>query len=378
MGAGKAAVLIVGAGFAGATHARVLAEAGWNVDVIDRRDHIGGNAYDEVTPSGVRIHRYGPHLFHTSNAAVVEWLRRFGTFVPYEHRARARLPDGRTVPLPVNRETINTVFGQSLATPAEVEAFLRTQAAAIAQPANAAEELNSRIGRRLTDLFFRPYTKKMWARNLEDMDAAVVRRVSPRTDDEDRYFPGDSFQMMPAHGYAALFGAILDHPRIRVSLKANFEKAMLGGYAHCFNAMPIDEYFDNVFGPLPYRSLRFHHRDVPRETATAAAVVNFTDDGPYTRETDWSRLPGHTVRPGASKTLTIEEPCTPEDNGMERYYPVKTSDGSAEALYARYRDLAAAERNLTFIGRCGTYQYLDMHQVINQSLASAERWLRGQ
>jgi UDP-galactopyranose mutase len=372
---GRRPILIVGAGFAGATYARVLAEAGWDIHVIDRRPHIGGNAYDEVAPSGVRIHRYGPHLFHTANAAVVDWLSRFTRFVPYQHKVRARLPDGRTVPLPVNRQTINTVFGLALDTPDRIAAFLRSQAAAIPAPANAAEHLNASIGPVLTDTFFRPYTRKMWARELEDMDAAVVRRVALRHDDEDRYFPTDPFQVMPEHGYTALFTAILDHPRITVSTGTAFTPAMRAGHAHCFNSMPIDEYFDTRFGPLPYRSLRFHHREVPRETPTEAAVVNFTDTGPYTRETDWTWLPNHIARPGPAKTLTIEEPCAPEDNAMERYYPVKTSDGSAEALLARYRDLAAADDAMTFIGRCGTFQYLDMDQVINQSLMGARRWL---
>ena len=371
-------ILIVGAGFAGAVYARVLADAGWDIHVIDRRPHIGGNAYDATASSGVRIHRYGPHLFHTANTVVVDWLRRFGRFVPYQHKVRARLPDGRNVPLPVNRQTINTVFGLSLASPAEVAAFLRGQAEDIPTPRNAAEHLNSRIGRVLTDLFFRPYTKKMWDRDLEAMDTAVVRRVALRDDDEDRYFPNDPFQSMPAQGYTALFAAILDHPRIGVTIGQAFAPSMLTDHAHCFNSMPIDEYFGARFGSLPYRSLRFHHRDVPRAQPTAAAVVNFTDNGPYTRETDWSWLPGHVVLPGPAKTLTIEEPCSPEDNAMERYYPVKTSDGTADVLYARYKALAAADEKMTFIGRCGTFQYLDMDQVINQSLAGAARWLRGQ
>lgn len=371
-------ILVVGAGFAGVTHARVLAEAGWEVHIIDRRGHIAGNAYDEVAPSGVRMHRYGPHLFHTNNAAVVDWLRRFARFVPYQHKVRARLADGRHVPLPVNRDTINAVFGRALQTAEEVAAFLRTQAEAIAHPANAAEHLHASIGRVLSDLFFRPYTKKMWSRDLEDMDAAVVRRVAVRDDAEDRYFPGDRFQMLPEHGYTALVGAILDHPGIRISTSTGFDRTMRAGYAHCFNSMPIDEYFSACFGPLPYRSLRFHHRDVPRDQPTAAAVVNFTDAGPFTRETDWTWLPGHIVHPGTAKTLTTEEPCAPEDNFMERYYPVKTSDGGAEALLARYRALAAQEERLTFIGRCGTFQYLDMDQVINQSLIGARRWLRTQ
>jgi UDP-galactopyranose mutase len=368
-------ILIVGCGFAGATFARELAEAGWEVDMIDQRSHIGGNAYDEVA-NGVRVHRYGPHLFHTSNKKVVDWLVRFGAFVPYEHRVQALLPDGRCVGLPVNRNTINEVFGLSLNDGAEVQAFLQTQARPIPQPANAAEYLAARIGVVLMDLFFRPYTRKMWGLDLEDIDASVVKRIPLRYDEEDRYFPDDCFQMMPRFGYTRLFENILDHPRIRVRLREAFDVGMLPGYGHCFNSMPIDVFFDYRFGPLPYRSIRFHHHTVPFDHSLGSATtINFTDDGPLTRETDWSRLPGHVVRPGVNKTITREEPCDYTDNDYERYYPVRTSDGRYQAVYSQYKAVAADVANVTFIGRCGTYQYLDMHQVINQSLAHVSDWI---
>jgi UDP-galactopyranose mutase len=371
----KARILVVGAGFAGATYARELAEAGFEVDVIDRRPHVGGNAYDEVCETGVRIHRYGPHLFHTNNKRVVRWLLRFGEFVPYEHRVQALLADGRRVPLPVNRTTINAVFGLQLEGEAEVRAFLRTQRQYNPAAANAAEYLEANIGTVLTDLFFRPYTKKMWDLDLEEMDVSVVKRIPIRYDDEDRYFPEDRFQMMPRHGYARLFEAILDHPRISVMLKQPFDKTALAGCRHCFNSMPIDEFFDYSFGPLPYRSIRFHHRVVSvKEGDGRATTVNFTDSGPLTRETDWSQLPCHVVRPGPGKT----EPCDYTLNCEERYYPVKTSDGRYQAVYARYKALADSIPGITFIGRCGTYQYLDMHQVINQSLLQADDWIRDQ
>jgi UDP-galactopyranose mutase len=371
-----ARILIVGCGFAGATFARELAEAGWEVDMIDQRRHIGGNAFDEVDQNGVRVHRYGPHLFHTSNKKVVDWLVRFGEFVPYEHRVQALLPDGRCVGLPVNRKTVNDVFGVSLPDGEAVQTFLRGQALDIPQPANAGEYLTANIGVVLTDLFFRPYTKKMWGLDLEDMDASVVKRIPLRYDDEDRYFPGDSYQMMPRFGYTRVFENILDHPRIRVSLGVSFDVAMLPGYGHCFNSMPIDAFFDYRFGPLPYRSIRFHHHSVPFDHGRGtAATVNFTDSGPLTRETDWSRLPCHVARQGLEKTITREEPCDYTENNHERYYPVKTSDGRYQAVYGQYKALAADVGGVTFIGRCGTYQYLDMHQVINQSLAHVSDWI---
>jgi UDP-galactopyranose mutase len=370
-------ILVVGAGFAGAVHARELADAGYEVDVIDRRPHIGGNAYDEIAPTGERIHRYGPHLFHTNNEMVMRWLHRFGAFVPYQHRVQAALVDGTRVPLPVNRRTIETVFGVRLPDAAAARAFLGTQAAPIPTPANAAEYLNASIGRVLTDLFFRPYTRKMWALDLEELDAAVVRRIPIRYDDEDRYFPDDRFQVLPRDGYTRLFEAILDHPDIHVTLSQAFDPKLLPGYAYCFNSMPIDMFFDCRFGPLPYRSIRFHAVERQGEPVPGhAATLNFTDDGKLTRETDWSLLPGQPALRGPRRTVTQEEPCDYRTNAEERYYPVKTSDGRYQAVYASYKAVADALPAMTFIGRCGTYQYLDMHQVINQSLVHVAAWCR--
>ncbi len=372
---GVPTVLVVGAGFAGAVYARTLAENGLRVHVIDQRPHVGGNAYDETAPTGVRVHRYGPHLLHTNLQHVMDWLRRFAAFVPYQHRVEADLPGGRCAPLPINRSTINMVFDVVLETEDEVRDFLAAQAMPVPTPRNAAEHLHGRIGKRLTDLFFRPYTKKMWDLDLEELDAAVIKRIPLRFDDDDRYFPDDAFQFLPERGYAAVFENILDHDRIGVSLSTRFDPAMLRGYDHCFNSMPIDAYFDEALGPLPYRSIRFLHREEPAAYARGtAAVVNFTDARPYTRETDWSRLPGH-AGGTARKTVTLEQPCDYRDNHLERYYPIKTSDGRNDALYRAYCELAAREDRMTFIGRCGTYQYLDMHQVINQSLLGAQKWL---
>ena len=371
-------ILVVGAGFAGAVHARTLAEAGYDVRVIDRRSHIAGNAFDNVDGNGVRVHRYGPHLFHTSNARVVAWLQRFGSWVPYDHRVRAALPDGRFVPIPVNRTTINAVFGTTLTSAEDTEAFLKTVAEPIAAPRNAAEYLASRIGTRVTDLFFRPYTKKMWELDLEDLDEAVVRRIPLRFDDEDRYFPGDRFQLMPQHGYTAIFDAIFDHPRIEVALRTTYEHGMEKTYDHCFNSMPIDVFFDQRLGELPYRSIRFHHRTEQGVGQRDWSVTNFVDVGPFTRETSWHLIPEHRVTETGRCTVTREEPCSYKDNNFERYYPVKTADGRYQVIYKAYKALADNLPAMTFIGRCGTYQYLDMDQVINQSMAGVEKWLAEQ
>ncbi|MCX7373776.1 MAG: NAD(P)-binding protein [Alphaproteobacteria bacterium] len=367
-------ILVVGAGFAGAVHARVLAEAGWAVDVVDQRPHIAGNCFDHVDGNGMRVHAYGPHLFHTNNARVVDWVSRFGAWVPYEHRVKALVPDGRELPLPVNRDTLAALFGVSLPDEAAMRGFLATQALPCAAPGNAAEHLNSVVGPTITDLFFRPYTRKMWALELEEMHASVVQRLPIRFDTEDRYFPDDRYQLLPRDGYAAIFAAMLDHPGITVSLSTPFRHGMERSYAQVFNSMAIDEFHGCDLGELPYRSIRFHHRASAEWRQGDSPVLNRTDDSPITRETSWHLLPHHLVARGTHCTITAEEPCDWRANNHERYYPVKTADGRHEALYERYR--ARAERNprMHFIGRCGTYRYLDMHQVINQSLISAEKW----
>jgi UDP-galactopyranose mutase len=370
-------ILVVGAGFAGATYARELAEAGCRVAVIDRRPHIAGNAFDEVDATGVRRHVYGPHLFHTKSDRVMAWLGQFADLVPYQHRVSAWVPAiGRGVPLPVNRTTVNDIFGQSLKTPEEVRTFLTRLAVPNDAPRNAAEYLNARIGVALTDLLFRPYSEKMWGMSLEETAAAVVQRIPIRDDDEDRYFPNDPHQGLPRDGYTELVRRILDHPAIEVATGVAFSRDMLRDHDFCFSSMAIDAYFDCALGPLPYRSIRFHHRREPMDYALGTtAQVNFTDAGKYTRQDDWSRLPGHVVRATGVKTVTLEEPCADVDNNMERYYPIKTSDGAPEALYRRYQELARAETKVQFIGRCGTYRYLDMDQVISQSLQGVRSWL---
>jgi UDP-galactopyranose mutase len=210
------------------------------------------------------------------------------------------------------------------------------------------------------------------------MHESVVRRIPLRLDDDGRYFPFDTFQVLPKHGYTALVSRILDHRLITASLGQRYRRGMEVGYDACFNSMPIDEHFEFVYGPLPYRSIRFHHRSEPADHARGPApVVSFTDHGIYTRETDWSRLPGHQDKAGASKTITLEEPCADIDNYMERYYPVRTNDDRYKRIYAKYFTLAQTNPAMRFIGRCGTYQYLDMDQVISQSLQFVHHWLEG-
>lgn len=368
-----ARVLVVGAGLSGAVYARELAERGHDIHVIDMRDHIGGNCYDMVDGTGIRRHVYGPHLFHTKSQRVVDWLSQFTDWTPYDHRVQARLPDGRLVPLPINRQTINAVFGTNLRTEDQVRGHLAKVSCAAETVCSAEDHLFSVIGEELTNLFFRPYTAKMWDRDLSELDALIVRRLPLRLDDEDRYFPNDHFQALPKDGYTAMFEQILNHPKISVSLETSFSHDMLIRHDLCLNSMPIDVFFDFELGELPYRSIRFETQALSRDTAPDVAVVNYTDAGPRTRETWWHRLPGHERGIGETVLRTTETPCDYRDNSHERYYPVKTADGRYQQLYQDYAAKAAKLTHVHFIGRCGTYQYLNMDQVVNQSLLGVQK-----
>ena len=328
--------LIVGAGFSGAVLARELAEKGHLIDVIDKRDHIGGNCFDFVDETGIRTHKYGPHIFHTNNAKVVNWLKRFGAWNAYQHKVKAMLSDGTLVTMPPNRETVSIVGRENV-----------------------------------VDLLFRPYTKKMWNCDIEDLDPSILQRVPIRDDDNLLYFPNDEFQLMPADGYTPIFTNILDHENIRVSLNTCFSKEMENEYAHVFNCMPIDEYYDYEFGELPYRSIKFDHRVLPTPKIYDLPTINFTHDGPYTRVTEWKNFPSHGENDFFTK-LTFEEPVDYKENNFERYYPVKDMKGMNRERYEQYK--AIENEKVTFMGRCGLYVYIDMHQAINMALQLSTKY----
>ena len=333
-------ILVVGAGLAGATVARELADAGWHIDVIDKRSHLAGNAYDYVSELGFRIHKYGPHLFHTNNQKVFDWLSRFTEWLPYQHKVKAILADGSYVTLPPNKETKKALGRENI-----------------------------------VDIIFRPYTRKMWGMELEELDPKVIQRVQIRDDNNELYFPSDKFQCLPKNGYTALVSAILRHENIEVALGKPFDKALERHYYHIFNSMPIDEYFEFSKGELPYRSIRFTHVSLPAPKVFPTATTNFTHNGPYTRVTEWCHLPGHGGRPDYT-TLTYEEPCDYRDNNCERYYPVKDVSGANRALYKQYRRMVP--EYMTFIGRCGQYVYLDMHQAVGSSIGHVQQFLGSQ
>ena len=328
--------LVVGAGFAGAVIAHELANDGHQVTLIDERDHIGGNAYDYTNEHGIRIHKYGPHIFHTSNEKVYNWVTQFGEWVEYKHKVKAQLSNGEYVTLPVNKITKEIVGEENI-----------------------------------LDIFYRPYTKKMWDKEIEELDPNILKRVAVRDDDNEYYFPKDIYQIMPKDGYTKVFEKILDHQNIVIKLNTPFHKDMEPDYQHVFNSMPIDVYYDYRFGELPYRSLKFHNVNLPMVRALPASVVNFTNNSPYTRIAEWKNFPEHGSNDKWT-TLTYEEPCDYIDNDYQRYYPVKDIDGINQTIYKTYKEIENTK--VTFIGRCGMYVYIDMHQAVMSSLATVKRF----
>lgn len=361
-------VLVVGAGFAGVVCARELADAGRLVRVIDRRPHIAGNAYDHRDAHGVLVHRYGPHIFHTNSEKVWRWLSRFTAWRPYEHRVLAQV-DGNLLPIPINRTTLNRLYGLELDEAGAAAMLDRMREPRMSLRTSEDVVLNS-VGRDLADKFFRGYTRKQWGLDLSQLAAGVAARIPTRTDDDDRYFT-DRFQAMPADGYTAMFERMLDHPNIEVRTGIDYRHAV----ANCDCRLviftgPIDEFYDYRFGRLPYRSLRFEHQHlVGVRRLQPVGTVNYPNDHDYTRITEFKHLTGEN-HPGTS--IVREYPCAEGDP----YYPIPNPDH--EALYKRYQALAEAETSVFFVGRLAQYRYYNMDQVAAAALALAERLVHGE
>lgn len=361
-------VLVVGAGFAGSVVAERLASAGRSVLVIDRRPHVGGNAYDQIDAAGVLVQRYGPHIFHTNSEQIVDYLSRFTEWRPYEHRVLAWVRD-RLVPLPINRTTVNALFGTRFTTDEQVEAFYAERAEQRSPARTSEDVVVGRVGRELYDLFFRGYTRKQWGLDPSQLDASVAARIPTRTSTDDRYFT-DRFQAMPLHGYTRMFERILDHPRIDV--RVGTDLAGLGGAADHETVVytgPIDDYFGRRFGPLPYRSLRFEFETIDSPCVQPVGTVNYPNEAvTYTRITEFHHLTGLML----DRTTIVRE--YPQADG-DPYYPIPRPANAV--LYERYRALADAEPNVHFVGRLATYRYYNMDQVVGQALVAARKILEG-
>ena len=357
--------LVVGAGFAGAVMAeRLAADAGKRVLVIDRRPHVAGNAYDRLDDTGILIHQYGPHIFHTNSADIFEYLSRFTDWRPYEHRVLASVGE-HLLPIPINRTTLNRLYGLSLGSEEEAEAFLAARAEPMAQIRSSEDVVIAAVGRELYETFFRGYTRKQWGIDPSELDRSVTARVPTRTSTDDRYFT-DRFQFMPADGYTAMFEAMLDHPNIDVRTGVDFADVRnTAHYEQLVYTGPIDEFFDFRFGRLPYRSLAFEHRTLEREWLQPVAVVNYPDEAvPHTRVTEYKHLTGQQAR---RTSVTYEYPQAEGDP----YYPIPRAEN--HALFKRYEALAATIPDVLFVGRLATYRYYNMDQVVGQALATYRR-----
>jgi UDP-galactopyranose mutase len=357
--------LVVGAGFAGSVIAeRLASQHDARVLVVDRRPHVGGNAYDHLDEAGVLIHQYGPHIFHTNSDEIVDYLSQFTDWRPYEHKVLAEVR-GQLVPIPINRTTLNLLFGLDLKTDDDAAAYLASRAETVEEIKTSEDVVINAVGRELYELFFQGYTRKQWGIDPSGLDKAVTARIPTRTNTDDRYF-GDKHQIMPKHGYTAMFNRMLEHPNIDVLLSTDYQDIVDEIDAgHLVFTGPIDEYFDFRFGKLPYRSLRFEHKIVEQGQYQPVAVVNYPDPQvPYTRITEYKHLTGQSH---AKTSITYEYPSAEGDP----YYPIPRPEN--QILFKRYEALADSTPGVTFVGRLATYRYYNMDQVVGQALTAFRR-----
>ncbi|MGJ0507328.1 MAG: UDP-galactopyranose mutase [Methylocystis sp.] len=355
--------LIVGAGFAGSVLAeRLASQRGERVLVIDKRPHIGGNAYDRYDDSGILIHQYGPHIFHTNSEQIFDYLSRFTHWRPYEHRVLAEV-DGMLAPIPINLDTVNKLFKLDLDSDG-LAAWFAERAEPRAEIRTSEDVVVSAVGRDLYEKFFKGYTTKQWGVDPSQLDKSVTARVPTRTNRDDRYFT-DAYQYMPEHGYTRLFERMLTHPNIKVMLQTDFEEARQEvAYRRLIYSGPIDEYFNFCYGKLPYRSLHFRHETLDRKWLQPVAVVNYPQTQAYTRITEYKHLTGQRHE---KTSVTYEYPSDVGDP----YYPVPRAENME--LYKKYEKLALSEPDVWFVGRLATYRYYNMDQVVGQALSTFRR-----
>ena len=350
--------MVVGAGFAGSVIAERLARCSdKKVLLVDKRPHIGGNAYDHYNDDGLLVHKYGPHIFHTNSRDVFDYLSKFTEWRPYQHRVQAWV-DGQLLPIPINLDTVNRMYGLSL-TSFELDTFFAKVAEARDAIRTSEDVIVSKVGRELYEKFFRNYTRKQWGMDPSELDAQVTARVPVRTNRDDRYFT-DTYQAMPKHGYTRMFENMLDHDNIKILLNTDYREIEdVIPYREMIYTGPVDEFFDCRLGKLPYRSLQFKFETVNQEWSQPVAVVNYPNDHPYTRVTEFKHVTGQS-HPKTS--LVYEYPMAEGDP----YYPVPRPENME--LYKQYQALADQTPGVWFVGRLATYKYYNMDQVTAQAL----------
>lgn len=361
--------LMVGAGLSGAVIGRMLAEAGHKVTVLDARDHIAGNCHTlRDAGTGVMVHVYGPHIFHTDDAEVWDYVNRYETFQPYKNRVKTT-SQGAVYSLPVNLHTINQFFGQTLR-PDEAKTFLEGKAdTSISDPQTFEDQALRFVGRDLYEAFFKGYTIKQWGCSPRDLPASILKRLPVRFNYDDNYF-FHKFQGMPENGYTAMVERILDHPGITVTLGTTVTRDQAADYDHVFYSGPIDGWFGYDLGRLGYRTLDFERFEYQGDWQ-GCAVMNYGDvDVPYTRITEHKHFAPWESHEGSVLYKEYSRACGPADIP---YYPIRQV--AEKTLLAEYVEKARAEDNVTFVGRLGTYRYLDMDVTIREALDCGRRYL---
>lgn len=358
--------LIVGAGFAGSVLAeRLASEGNKKILVIDKRNHIAGNAYDHYNDEGILVHKYGPHIFHTNSSGVFDYLSQFTEWRNYQHRVLASL-DGQMVPMPINLTTINTLYGLNL-TSDEVEVFFETRAEKVSPVLTSEDVVVNKIGRELYEKFFRGYTRKQWNLDPSELDASVTARVPTRSNKDDRYFT-DNYQAMPLNGYTRMFEQMLLHPNISVLLNTDYKDIVKEiSFKKLIYTGPIDEYFDYCYGKLPYRSIKFKFETLDKNNFQPVGTVNYPNDYAFTRITEFKHLTGQVH----NKTSVVYEFPTAEG---DPYYPIPRPENAA--LYKKYQLLSETVPDVIFAGRLGTYKYYNMDQVVAQALAIFKKLIK--
>lgn len=355
--------LIVGAGFAGSVLAERLAtQANKKVLIVDKRNHIAGNAYDHYDEAGILVHKYGPHIFHTNSKQVFDYLSQFTKWRNYQHRVLASV-DGQLFPIPINLNTINNMYGLNLCSD-ELHSFFESRTEKKKEINTSEDVVVNAVGRELYEKFFRGYTKKQWDMDPSELNASVAARIPTRVNKDDRYFT-DTYQAMPLHGYTKMFEQMLSHPNINIMLNTDYKDIIKETtFRKLIFTGPVDEYFDHRFGKLPYRSIEFKFETYDQERFQETGTVNYPNDYAFTRITEFKYLTGQKHH----KTSVVYE--YPKAEG-DPYYPIPNPEYNE--LYRRYQELTNELEDVYFVGRLATYKYYNMDQVVAQALSTFKK-----
>jgi UDP-galactopyranose mutase len=361
--------LIIGAGFTGSVLAeRIASQLNKKVIIVDKRTHVGGNAYDYYNKSGILVHKYGPHIFHTNDNYVYTYLSKFTDWQFYQHKVLAFV-DGQLVPIPINMNTLNKLYGFNFSSPNDVQKYYDIVKTSIKNPKDAEEMILSKLGEELYEKFFKNYTIKQWNIHPKELSASVTGRIPTRTNRDDRYF-GDKYQVMPRHGYNNLFKNMLQNKNISILLNTNYKDIISAiKFKKIIYTGPIDEYFDYLYGKLPYRSLQFEHSTFDNEWYQDTGTINYPNDYDFTRITEWKYL---TKQKHNKTSILIEYPCD-AGTDMEKFYPIPRYQN--EELFKKYKREAKKLESVIFCGRLADYKYYNMDQAVARALMIFKKYI---